>query len=525
MTTTMPAAQAPSLFFTDARACKAWLADLAVTNVAQALSTLLDALRVFNRSAMEPLERLKCLEMLRDRIAFVLGEQRQRQLAKSLPLPAQDAAAWSNARMVIEEMESGYRRCLAEPVLAPHAALVMQRIVRHVGAQMLLHALAYRRFDASLWTRLHQQYAAAEKAGLAGERVKDSLEGEAGASSVMEAYARVVLLQAAGLHEMTAPQVAFAEALLQLWIRKVQVLAQAPAEAPTSVCPLVVDLDRPEGAQAVPRDAIGGALRVIDAEGLARSLRRRIRALQAGDDVATLGLPVEAGGVDALHALQRLAKRWCEPAPREAPRKAPGEASAGLAFGLADLHFFLAGGKAFEQPGQERELSRQEKEDIAVFGRVTQRTQSLMAPAQGVSLETWDVVDEAAGSVRLRRRAGASKGVAVGRLVGLRFGPGASLQVGSVRALYDEPEGLVMTVALFPGKPEPTAVRGPKPPWSQGLLLPEVESLGAPASVVVPTAMAFRGRALFVWRDAAVEARVVEVLERGADFDRVTVSL
>jgi hypothetical protein len=42
-------------------------------------------------------------------------------------------------------------------------------------------------------------------------RVKDSLEAEGGASSVAEAYARTVLLGAAGLHEMSVAQMQFAE--------------------------------------------------------------------------------------------------------------------------------------------------------------------------------------------------------------------------------------------------------------------------------------------------------------------------
>jgi hypothetical protein len=521
--TTSPTAEAPSLFFSDARGCKAWLADLAVTHAAQSQSTLLDALRVFNRAAFEPLERLKCLELLRDRIAFMIGELCQRQFSKPAPLGAADAAAWNNARMVLEEMEQGYRRSLGEPGLEAHGALITQRLVRYLGAQMMLHAAVYRRFDAALWSRLHQQYATAEAAGLCAARVKDSLEGEGGVSSVMESYAGAVLLQAAGLHEKSPAQAAFAEALVRLWARKVAVLAPSAMESGAPLCPIVVDLAKAEGPEAVPRDALQPTQRVIETEPLVKSIKRRIRALQSGEDVASLGLPVEAGGVDPLLALQHLARRWGEPAPREAPRTPAKQPAAAVAFGLADIHFFLSGGKAFEQPGQERELSRQEKEDIAVFGRVTQRTQSMMAPTQSVTLEPWDAVDEALGIVRLKRRAAATKGVAVGRLVAIRLGDSAPLAVGMVKALDDEPDGFFMTVALFPGKPEPAAVRGAKPPWSQGLALPAVEALAVPASLVVPAAMAFRGRSVYFWKDGPVEVRAPELLERGTDFDRVAV--
>ena len=62
-------------------------------------------------------------------------------------------------------METGYRQCLTvaeieKGELARHTPLMMQRIVRYLGAQMLFHAMVYRRFDPALWLRLHEQFAA-----------------------------------------------------------------------------------------------------------------------------------------------------------------------------------------------------------------------------------------------------------------------------------------------------------------------------------------------------------------------------
>ena len=164
------------------------------------------------------------------------------------------------------------------------------------------------------------------------------------------------------------------------------------------------------------------------------------------------------------------------------------------------------------------------KEDIAVFGRVTERTQNMMAVTHTYTPETWDVVDESRSGIRLRRRPGATKGVAVGKVVGVKLGEAATLQLGMVRSLTDEGEGLVATVTLFPGTPEPAAVRGAKVPWSQGFALPAIEKLGVPASLVVPVPMAYRGRPVYFWKDGAVGARVQDVTERGIDFARVTLS-
>jgi hypothetical protein len=522
VSSTPPAAgDGASPFFADARGCKAWLGGLAVSNQAQALSSVLDALRVFNRATFDPLERLKSLELVRDRVAFMVGEQRTRVFARPLPHGAADVSAWETTRHVLEELEGGYRRALALPELAPHAALATQRIVRYIAAQMLLHAVVYRTFDNALWQRLHQSYAGAERAGIAEDRVKDSLEAEGGASSVAEAYAQAVLLEAAGLHEMHAAQVQFAEALLKLWGRKLKVLKAAPAES-AALQPVVVDLAGSQGAAAAPIDSLAGSQRVIFVDELARSLRRRIRVLQAGEDAASLGLPAAGASVDLAATLQALAKRWCEPSAPEAALGSVSGKQAGLVLGLNEAHFFLSGGKAFEQPGKERVLTAQENNDLAVFGRVTERTQSMMATAgPSFTLDSWDVVAEGLGAMRLRRRTAGSRSATVGRLAAVRTAAGAPFQLGVVRALFNQAEGIEAVVAFYPGKPEPLAARATGP-WVQAIGLPAIEKLGVPPTLVVPTAMASRGRALQV-RDGqdTRDVKVQEVLEREAEFARV----
>jgi len=231
-------------------------------NIPQAQTLVLEALRGLDGAGVAGLERLKCLELMRDKVAFLQGEQRARYFGKTLPLSANDANAWSVGRALLEEMEQGYRRCATQGEAGAHAALVAQRIVRSIGAQMLVHASVYRRFDPALWTRLHQQYASAEAAGVAQERVKDSLEGEEGASSVAEAYAHVVLMQAAFLSEVTAPKMDFIGALLKPWARKVRVLAP-PGEGAAKADPLVVDLDKPIGARPQLRSELQPGHRII----------------------------------------------------------------------------------------------------------------------------------------------------------------------------------------------------------------------------------------------------------------------
>jgi hypothetical protein len=531
-----PPRPGPAVPFADAKGCKEWLGGLPLTNIPQAQAVVLDALRAASRAEPANLERLKCLELMRDKVAFLQGEQRSRYFGKSLPLSPNDHAAWSTGRALLEELESGYRQCLAvaeseRGEIVRHRALMTQRIARYIGAQMLFHAMVYRRFDPGLWLRLHELFAAAERDGLLDERVKDSLESEDGVSSVHEAYVHVVLTQAAYLSEMTAPQMDLLAALLRMWARKVRVYVDPPSAGEAGATfPLAVDLAKPIGARPLHADARQPTHRVLDVEALSKSIRRRLRGLQAGEEPASLGLPAEAGAIEALAQLGRLHRLWCEGAPPRPPAKVPEEKAASLAFGLPEIHYFVNGGVAFEPPGKERELTRQEKDDLATFGRITERTHQMRVSDYNFSLENWGVVDEMMGAWRLQRPPTASKGVAIGRILAMRLGEAAPFFLGMVQALAQETDGrIVITVALFPGRPEPIAVRSADPrnrqvaQWSQAFRLPALDRIGVPESLVVPTGIASRGRGIEVWAGEAKESTVYEVLERGSDFDRVTV--
>ncbi|HZZ93548.1 MAG TPA: hypothetical protein VFE23_13375 [Usitatibacter sp.] len=518
---------APSLPFQDARSCKEWLNALPLGNIPQAQALVLDGLRGLEAADFAPLERLKALELMRDKIAFLQGEQRSRYFGKSLPLATTDTAAWTTGCALLAQMEQGYRTCLerAGAELAPHRALMMQRAARYLGAQMLFHATVYRRFDPALWTRLHALYREAEGAGIATETLKDSLEGPDGTSSLAEAYATAVLMQACYLSEMTAHQMEFAEGLLRLWVRKVPVLRAADATAYA----LAVDLDKPIGARPLAPQGARGDVRAFDLEALSRSMRKRIHGLANDEDPTTMGLP-HVPGVDPASQLQRLHRLWCEGAPPRPPAKLSDVKNVGIVLGLPEIHFFVSGGKVFEQPDRKRELTRQEKQDLEVFGRVTERTASRMVAEHNYLVEAWPVVDEMRGAWRVERPRTSAKSITIGRLVAIRLGDAGAFFLGMVSALSQETDGrIVATITLFPGRPEPVPVRAAdarnraNAKWSEGFRLPPLEKAQIAGSLVVPSGVGSRGRGVEVWQDGPKESTVYEVLERGTDFDRITV--
>ena len=530
-----------SIFFSDARTCKDWLKSIPPTNVPQAQQIVLDALRMFNRAGnIAPVERLTCVELMRDKSALLLAEQRSRYAGKMVPLSTTEYAAWSVSRNLIAEMEAGYRRCWQEVTDAPaelgdHAALIIQRIIRYIGLQMLIAGFIYRRFDSALWMRLHLQWLEAESRGLTEKRVKDSIGAIDGNSSVLQAYTAVLFGQLANIHELMPRQIDFVDAVLKRFGHKVSVARDIPVAQLDSGTAMVcaVDLLANAGAGFPPMAALGEHTRVLDIEELSRSLRRRIKKLAEGGEPAEMDLPEDWTPQDARDQLLRLHHLWCEGGTARSPASVPSEQDAILAFGITETHFILSG-NMFEQPGVNRELTRQELSDIAMFGKVSEATIRARYADFNYGTETWCIIDESRGAFRVMRPANSPRGVAIGKLIGMKVNKQGAFYLGVIREIVEETEGkITVTIAMLPGKPEAVAVRisdvagRASANYTQGFRLPPMEALKIPESLILPLSLAQKGRGIDIYHPDHGSAKQVmpgNFLERGADFDRVTIA-
>jgi hypothetical protein len=534
-TQTAPDLRSNTLFFTDARSCKEWLKAIPIHNVPMAQQSVLDGLRILNRSVMiGPTDRLMCLELMRDKVAFLLTEQRARYVGKTIPLMHGDVAAWNISRTLLAEMENGYQKCwddAKEPglPLAEHAALILQRSMRYIGLQMLIAGFVYKRFDGALWLRLHANWREADARGITTKKVKDSIGSADGNSSVRQAYTAVLLGQAANIYELMPREIDFVDAIMRRFGHKVDVMHEGmPAGIGVQA---VVDLSAPKGLQYVGRVDATEHVRLLELEELGRSLRRRVRKLDEGETPEALELPSGFDAAEARQQLARLYTLWCEGGTMRPPGIIPAETSAQLTFGLSEIHFFMSGA-IFEQPDVPRELTRQELNDIKMFGKVSEATIRARYADYNYGTETWGIVDESRGSYKLLRPSNSSHPLAIGRILGVKLGKQETFYLGVVRELVEEIDGTIFaTVVMMPGKPEATAVRGPDDhakagTYTQGFRLAPMPALKIPETLVVPAGLAAVGRGLDIFHPGHGSPKQVTVLgfvERGADFDRVTI--
>ncbi|MCC7060660.1 MAG: hypothetical protein IT508_10555 [Burkholderiaceae bacterium] len=517
----------PSPAFADARACGDWLAAQPLANPVQAQALLMRQINLLNRYELPPAERLKILELLRDPIAFAQNESARKFAGRPLPLAPPEQAGMDANRALWQAVQTGYLHCLAaclegKSALRPHAAMIAQRVMSALRAELLDIYRAPTDPPASLWRMLHRVFAAAESLDALAHPVNDSLQTRHPATSVAAAYAQTLLLHRASPYELSGRQLMLVERWLHRWGGKVAVLLAPPVEP--RVPPLLVDLasDSPE-TRAEPG---GGHLRWLDLSDLSRSVKRRIAHLQKGESPASLGLGEDCVQPACESLLRHVHQQWFKGGAPRVHLRRTGSGRCRLVTGHDAIHYYLSG-KIFSQPGQADALSKTQADQIATFGRISTRHEDDYSRQHGFMVELWQILDESASGYRLARAAGQAGGrIGNGQMVAIMPEPdrGYLLAVARWSRLTGHAE-LQAGIQIMPGNPITIALRGTglsavNEKYRTGFRLPAVPALKYPESVIVPAGWFRPGRVIELYEQSSRQIRLTQQLDRGSDFER-----
>ncbi|MEK6244409.1 MAG: hypothetical protein AABM33_07885 [Pseudomonadota bacterium] len=513
--------------FMDAASAKAWLENVPLANVAAAQHQLLAQLREFNGYGTNAISRLATLEALREAVQFVEIEQARRFTNRALPMAETESTVFDDTLALWEQMWLGYLRCLEAAVageagMRAQGGLVCQRVLSYTGLKMFHYHRAYRQVPPRVWHELHEGYARAEELGVAEDAVKDYLNRDVNDTSARIAYMRALLLGMASPNELSQRQLTFVAFLLERWAEKVAVSKEPPEE---DVPSLVVDLDSdvcPERDGAKAADP-----RYLDVKRLAKSLRNRIGLLRKGESPAKLALGADCVQPSCEHLLVFLYRQWCQvKQPRGAERKRVTDI-AQASHDMAAIHYYISG-RVFKQPGDAKELSQQQRDQIATFGRVSTRDEDDYSVVHGFLLENWHLEDESTQGLKMvRRAADPGKRYSHGQLVGVKPADSKSFMLGQVRWLVQNDAGdLYAGIRLLPGLPAATAVRPTglnvlDAKYVLALSLTGVASLNMPPSLVLPAGWFKPKRVIEVYVEGHVKVRLTEIIDRGSDYERI----
>ncbi|MDP2783788.1 MAG: hypothetical protein Q8O38_04250 [Sulfurimicrobium sp.] len=523
-----PAAPRPE--FSAATACKQWLKALPLTNVQTVQGELKQQLELLSHYSLSALERLKILEQLRETVAYTVGELGKKYRNKPLPFSSLEQTAWNNVESLWQLLAANYRLCLQANIegnaeVTTFTALITQRAMSCLVVQMLEYAHAYRSAPSALWRQLHALYAFAEEREVAAKRIKDSLNREDGSNSCEGVYAKALLLGLADPQQLSSRQLLQLDRWLDKWTARAPLSKEQP---PTPTLPLVaVDLAGASGP-AIYTGQMMEEKRFLDTERTAMSLRKRIKFLHGGGNTAEIGLGEDCIQPGCEAFLTALYRRWCEIQPSRAHNRDQVESAVQLCFAFPAIHFFLNDATPFKQPGETLDLAPEIMEDMRMYGRVTKRTEKLLVARLGYTLENWRCLDQSAGGFRLSRN-GEGERISQNLLLALRPEASEHFTLAVVRWLVMNEDGsLGIGTRALPGFPTPLAARqitlnpkdaGPFVPAFQLSAVPEQKE---PASLVLPIGWFQPGKRIQIYGSQMEEAKLIGLLEKGANFERVT---
>jgi hypothetical protein len=515
--------------FTDATSCAEWLQSLPLINVGPSQGSLLGQLEELNACALPAGERLKILELLREPVMFVQGEQAKKFIAKAIPLTRQEREILGNVLALWDAFSTGWQHCLqaldsGDRELAHQGALICERALWSVGQKMAEYYRAYQEFGSEEWRRLHSIYAYAEKCGFADQEASPTAQKGEAQRSCAETYAQALLLALANPNEQPARQQAIVSRWTERWARKV-VISEDPPSDP-GLEPLSVDLGSGEGASRERKEAKAG--RFLHVGEIAKSVRRRIDRLRNGESPEALGLGGDVPAGLAGQILVMLYNQWCtHGSARVQPRRGTAK-NVQLCTGISTIHYYVTG-QAFRQPGEAHELTKKQRDEIATFGRVSTRREDEYAAGQHAALEQWNIGDESLGGFRLVRPEQAASGrFFLQQLAAVRPSDSRTFILCTVRWLsVSENYDLRLGARAMPGIQQGLAIRatglkGYSEKLVPGLALPAVSALQTPPSVIIPIGWYRPKRVLELYTDKSEQMLLSALLERGHDFDRCT---
>ena len=521
--------------FGNAKECADWLEALPLTNAATAQTQLRAQFELLARAALKPGLLFEMLELMREPLYFVQTESAKKFVHRALPLADLEMAARNGSLGAWQAYRTAVLVCLQTLLdgardLKSQAAAVCHRALDAHVRMMIDCARNNAEARPTDWEMLHRIYRAAEALEVTAEKVKDPLSSEAPVTNCMAAYSQPVLVTIGSYNEWSARQSQMILRWLERWSVK-NVISAAMPENPVKL-PVLTDLDSARGGfrlkdgsplgEATP----GAGARYIDISELSLSIKNRVIMLRKGETPVNLGLGEDCVMPACEQQLINLYQHWCDGRVDRAQTRKPVAGNALVAVGIVPMHYYI-GGKPFKQPGEVREMTSQQRQEIATFGRLASRDEDDFSQIHGYALEQWQLKDESIAGLRIGRVKGVrGQRIAPGTLMAVRPDGANQFVVGSVRWVQWLTDDSIMAgVRAIPGAPMPaalkqTGINAAKEPWHQGFMMPAVELVKAPNSVIMPAGWFKPGKVLEVNADKPWRITLIDVIERGTEFER-----
>lgn len=508
-----------------------WLSALPLADGAQTGRLLYQALYTLNRMPLDVADRLAILELYRQPVGTVTAALQTHFVHFGLPLRPRQKQLADFLMQLQMEMAYGYKHIVAagqsarRPWEDENFRLAMERTVRYLGEVLLRAYQVYMPVPTGVWREIHDLYRYAEQHACAHLPLAD--EG----GSIAESYLQVLMLGLCGPYQLLQNECHQVNAFVARWTRRVRISPHIENVDPVGHFLLDLDADHP----AVPyphdvplRDAAG--LRVVNALELARTAYEFMKRLRKGEPPRTLDLGFECVGSACVDTLKRMLRFWGMAGRRHFSRH-PSRKPLSLCLGVNAVHFFVDGQRPFTPPDRspvipERVAAVPDDAQLEAEAR-SEGTESAVSGETFRVDSRWLVHNESAGGMSLSRRGDVGVHTRVGDVIGIHNPDVNRWRIGVVRWVKSpDTQRVEVGVEMLAPFAQPLAVRplGTNPSsYGQALLLPPIEALHQPATIIVQSGAYRAGHELEIAETGLPARRVciLNVVERTTSFSQV----
>lgn len=508
-----------------------WLTSLPLLNNAEGARKLGSALKTYNRIDLEPDVRLQLLELYRVPVQHVVVELQKLYVGLPLPLSDKHKTAAEQHREFQMELAYGYKHVVLALAAAPYStpraaaalALPLQRAIFHLTEVLLASYLSYAPCPLNAWQEIHALYVQAERAGIPGLDVDDPLNGNARRANVAQAYKHALLLDLGDPYHLPARMVLKIHQYLERYADLATLHRNVERVEPN--CHFLIDQEIDRAGILFSNDAVlesPARYCLLNTVELARRIHLQLKHLQNGE-MPPCSLPADFYRNGGQEMLLRLINVWGINPKRTFRRNSRSDRKVQLAIGLDAIAYSLNGGRRFVVSAEMFGPFPQ-RTNIGVFARAQENT--IRSPDYEHS--TWDIKDESAGGMSLRKNGLLNRRVKVGDLVAARFEGDNDWNISAIRWVKSANPSLVeMGIQRLAPSAVTVVIKivtedGHESDFLSALLLPPISTLNERQTLVVPRNV-FRNKRVLYMDDGTRLHRLsaTELLEVTGAFERI----
>ena len=423
LSVSVPRAAAPKDLEVRPKQVKAWLEGLPLANALEAARQLRDHLASLNAARIEPDDRLQILQAYRA-ITQTVYEELEAIYAKSAaPLAPRARDALGLTRELAAALAEGYRIAVAEKTgkliafgAKKHLPPLLYRAMEHSAISLRASYKSYTPAPEGLWRAMHELYLYADAEGLASEPADPETK-----ASVHDLYAESLLLALTDPYRLVPGEVDRVVAQIQAVKAPIPLTQAKPATNPNAHFLVPCDTDKPPKPALSANDDRGGkSWRLLDANALVEKLRTRQRAFESGNVSAAAA---KAMGPEGVALIGRLVTLWGDP-PKRSSRRDPMDTSVAICIGLKAVAHYVSL-QHRDEPAEADLIRRGITIPLVSFPHDES--------SKAFPVNEWEVVNQSAGGIKVRRDSPAQQPVTVGEVVGVKLMGRARWTIGVAR--------------------------------------------------------------------------------------------